>query len=324
MVSTVTPSDSFQYYTNTIYWNDFPEIQAHLNQIATGDSNTGWMELLRDYPPAQKLLSLNCGNGWVERQLCQYGHAKSIIGVDISAQLLEEARRLAQAEGLIADYRVMDANKPSLANLDFDYVLNHAALHHVAHIDCLLREILINIPESGILINYDFVGPHRNQYPWEQWSRMLELWDELPTEMRTPLNYPHLKTMLATDPTEAVHSELIISTLQRYFEIVEQRALGGAIAYQLLWNNTGLHRARNTVEGARWLKRIIEADAEYTDGKLENSYFAVLICRPKKAALNDDRKLAAWTQEEEEREERARRNGGRYGPRSALEIIYDR
>jgi SAM-dependent methyltransferase len=321
---TLSPPCDFQYYTKTVYWNNFPEILAHLNRIATGDPNKGWMELLKAYPPASRLLSINCGNGWVERELCRYGLARSILGIDISEALLEEARREAQADGLTAEYRVMDANKATLAGLGFDYVLNHAALHHVARIDRLIREILVNMPEHGILINYDYVGPHRNQYPWEHWSRMVELWDRLPSDLRTELRYPHLKTMIATDPTEAVHSELIIATLQRYFDIIEQRALGGAIAYQLLWNNTALLQARNTARGAYWLQKIIEADVEYTDGKVENSYFALLLCRPNKLVLKDECRLAVWTMEEKEREELAHRNGGRYGPRRTLEVIAEK
>lgn len=321
-VHTLKPSESFEYYTETVYWNDFPAVQAHLNRLATGHSTTDWMKLLERYPPAQKLLSLNCGNGWVEREVCKRGYARSIVGTDISAPLLEQARQLAQQAGLAAQYVVMDANKASLGGLGFDAVLNHAALHHVAYIDHLVREILINLPPDGLLINYDYVGAHRNQYRWEAWSRMMELWDQLPPTLRTDLRYPHLQTMLATDPTEAVHAELIVKTLERYFDIVEQKVLGGAIAYQLLWNNRALHNARNTEHGFYWIERILEEDSEYTDNKIENSLFAVLICRPKKHVLNDEAQLAEWTRQEVERERLASENDGRYQPRNALEIIY--
>jgi len=319
---TVKPSETFRYYDDTLYWNDFPEIQAHLNRLATGHSTNDWMTLLEGYPPAQRLLSLNCGDGWVERKLHKRGHARSVVGLDISEDLLEQARRLAAQEGLVADYRVADANTTSLAGLGFDHVLNHAALHHVACIDRLVREVLIQMPEHGLLINYDYVGPHRNQYEWEAWSRMIELWDEMPPQLRTGLAYPPIEAMLAGDPTEAVHSELIVDTLRRYFDIVEMRALGGAIAYQMLWNNVGLHQARESWHGAYWLNRIIEADSEFTAGKPESSLFAVLICRPRKTVLGDTEQLALWTKEENEREERAARNGGRYYPRGAIEIIY--
>ena len=320
--ATVKPGEAFRYYSDTLYWNDFPEIQAHLNHLATGHSTTDWMTLLERCPPAQRLLSLNCGNGWVERKLCKRGYARSVVGLDISEDLLAEARRLAAHEGVVADYRVADANTTSLAALGFDHVLNHAALHHVAYIDRLVREVLIHMPEHGLLINYDYVGPHRNQYEWEAWSRMIELWDQMPPQLRTGLAYPPIEAMLAGDPTEAVHSELIVDTLRRYFDIVEMRALGGAIAYQMLWNNVGLHQARESWHGAYWLNRIIEADSEFTAGKPESSLFAVLICRPRKTVLGDTEQLALWTKEENEREERAARNGGRYYPRGAIEIIY--
>src|SRR5262245_61103793 len=121
--ATVKPSESFQYYTKTIYWNDFPEVRAHLNYVATGHSTTDWMSLLDRYPAAERLLSVNCGNGWVERDLCRRGHARSIVGLDVSQALLDEARHLAVHEGLVCDYRLADANTVSLAGLGFDYVL---------------------------------------------------------------------------------------------------------------------------------------------------------------------------------------------------------
>src|SRR5262245_6699767 len=195
--ATIKPSESHQYYTDTIYWNDFPEVCAYLNQLATGHSTTDWMTLLDRYPRAARLLSLNCGNGWVDRDLHRRGYARSVIGLDVNQALLDQARQLAANQGLVCDYRLADANTMSLAGLGFDHVLNHAALHHVAYIDRLVREILINIPDHGLLINYDYVGAHRNQYPWDGWSRMIELWDELPVELRTKLPYPHLDTMLA-------------------------------------------------------------------------------------------------------------------------------
>lgn len=319
----IKPSETFQYYTNTIYWNNFERINAHLNQLATGDSSKNWMTHLAGHPPARKMLSINCGNGWVERKLHALGFVQSVIGGDISQPLLNEARREAAASGLTAEYRVMDANTASLAGLGFDSVLNHAALHHVAYIDRLLREICTHLPEDGLLINYDYVGPHRNQYPRESWSRMIELYDEMPPNLRGTLDYPHMKTMLATDPTEAIHSELIVETLQRYFDVIVERPLGGGIAYQLLWNNKNLHAARETHEGRRWIERIIEADEQYTEGKVQNSLFAFLLCRAKKSVLSDTAQLAEWTRIEDEREHEARLNNGRYYKRSALEIIYD-
>ena len=126
---TVRPGETFRYYGNTIYWNDFPEVQAYINRLATGHSTSDWMTLLDRYPPAERLLSLNCGHGWVERNLYKRGYARSVVGLDISEDLLERARRLAAQEGLVADYRVADANTASLAGLGFDHVLNHAALH---------------------------------------------------------------------------------------------------------------------------------------------------------------------------------------------------
>ena len=206
-----------------------------MNDLATESAEKNWITLLSAYAPAKRLLSLNCGNGWVEREIYALGAAQSVVGVDINSQgLVHEAQRLAAEASIPADYLVMDANTASLDGIGFDYMLNHAALHHVAYLDRLVREVRRHVPPDGLFINYDYIGPHRNQYTLEVWTRMMELWHQLPPSLRTKLNYPHLPTMLATDPTEAIHPDRIVETLGRYFDFVTVRPLGGAIAYQLL------------------------------------------------------------------------------------------
>jgi SAM-dependent methyltransferase len=318
---TVKPADFFEYYTDVVYWNDFKSVRAYLNELATGSPEEDWMALLGAYAPAKRLLSLNCGSGWVERDIYALRAARSVVGIDISPQLVQEARVLAGEARVPADYLVMDANTASLDRIGFDYVLNHAALHHVAYLDRLVREVRTYMPPDGLFINYDYIGPRRNQYSLEVWTRMIELWEELPPSLRGKLDYPHLPTMLATDPTEAIHSDLIVETLGRYFDFVTVRPLGGTIAYQLLWNNKALHQAQDKPEGQYWLDRIVGADREYTQGQLDRSLFAFILCRPK-PVLSDEAQIEIWAREEAEREARAKANGGRYQPKTTLEIIH--
>ena len=65
----------------------------------------------------------------------------------------------------------------------------------------------------------DYVGPHRNQYTSAAWERAWSINDELPAQVRQIMTYPDLPTMLRDDPTEAIHSELIVETLHRYFHV---------------------------------------------------------------------------------------------------------
>ena len=318
------PSDEHQYYSGGIYWNNFPEVSAHLNRLITGDPSRNWIShLASNYGRVGTVLSLNCGNGWVEREMFQSGLIRSVVGIDISEDLLKAAAEEARRIGMPARYISMDANAADLSGIGFDWAVNHAALHHVAYIDHLVREIFTNLPKDGLLVSYDYVGPHRNQYAWDAWSQMVQMWNAMPSSLRSNLSYAHLKTMLAVDPTEAVHSELIVPTIGRYFDVEEKFALGGSLAYQLLFENRGLFEGRSTPEGAAWVKRIIQEDEQYARGEVERSLFAFMICRPKKQIAGGEDKLDEWTREERFREHNAAKAGGRYYHKSALEIIYD-
>ena len=70
------------------------------------------------------------------------------------------------------------------------------------------------------------------------------------------------------------------------------------------------------------MDRIIGADREYTQGRLDRSLFALILCRPRPDVLRDKAQLDIWAREEAEREGRAEANGGRYQPKTTLEIIH--
>lgn len=320
----IVPSSARQYYERVVYWNDFQQVQRWLNKLITGSENATWMDYVAQrFGQCDTALSLNCGNGWVEQDLARRKIINAVIGIDISEKLLTEATSAAQSLGLRATYVAQDVNTINLSSFSFDWAINHAALHHVANIDHVVRELCIRLPADGILINYDYIGPHRNQYSFDVWQRLIELNELAPERFRIRLDYPHLTTMLHVDPTEAIHSELIVKTWNRYFESIEEKPLGGAIAYPLLYQNVALHAEAESVEAKAWIDRILREDNEYTAGSLDRSLFAFVVGRPLKQVLNDRSKLELWSEEERAREMQAEQRNGRYYDRHALEIIYD-
>jgi hypothetical protein len=211
----------------------------------------------------------------------------------------------------------MDANDPMLIGIKPSWALNYAALHHVAYIDRLVRQVYFSLPPDGLLINWDYVGPHRNQYGREAWSRIWEIADSLPPEFRPKMGYPHMKTMLHEDPTEAVHSELILETIGRYFDIETAVPLGGALGHHLMMENRALLDQQETARGAAIVRSIIEADVAFTRGEIGRSLFAFIVARKKPIRAEE---LLRWSREEAEREAAAKRNGGRYYSPTELEI----
>lgn len=318
------PSDGFEYYTDTLYWNDFNEVNYMINTLISGKKNENWIRYTcAHYGAFSKVYSFNCGNGWVEREFFSAGGISCVFGSDISEASVAQAKVEADRLGMPAEYAIVDANNPSLPFIEFDCIINHAAMHHVACVDRMTRQLCAHCRAGGYLVSYDYVGPHRNQYSWEAWSAIVQLWHQLPAEFRTDMLYPHQATMLAVDPSEAIHSELIMPTIKRYFNIVEDRALGGAIAYPLLFQNRGLHEAVSRGADDRWLQRILDADAEYSQGRIDRSLFAYAVAQPKKHVLDEQTQLDRWSADENAREADAAANGGRYSPPTPLEIIYN-
>jgi len=323
-VAEVVPSAARTYYERVIYWTNFDMVQRSVNRTISGDDRRDWIDHVRsDYGRCDAALSLNCGNGWVERELFQKGAIRRVIGMDISQTLLAEARNEADRIAMPSVYESQDVNRLDLSGHAFTWAINHAALHHVAYIDHVVREVCRALPEDGLFLNYDYVGAHRNQYDGETWQRVIELNAEAPKPFQIEVRYPHQRTMLHVDPTEAIHSELIVSTLERYFDFVEVKPLGGALLYSLLFGNTGLHAKAETAEAKDWLRHLMYEDARFTQQRLDRSLFAFIVARPRKSALDDERQLLSWTAEEHTREEKAKFNGGRYYAPTAFEILYE-
>jgi SAM-dependent methyltransferase len=319
----VVPSKEFQYYGNTIYWNNFEAVVEHWNISMTGNVSVSWYEHIRDrFGPFNRALFVNCGNGWVERDLFNAGTIRSAVGFDISGELIQHAREEASLLGMPSQYLVADCNIFDPTELGrFDLIVNYAALHHIAYLNRITEKIAAMLGENGIFVALDYVGPHRNQYQGSVWSKVLEVNSSLPPTMRNSLAYPHMGTMIAQDPTEAIHSELIMEIVQRHFNLEFMAPLGGAIAYPLLYNNLALYQVRHAEHGRELVSRIVQLDREFTAEYPDGSLFSFWVGRSKKE--RDDTQLRRWQDQEDERERVAVGNDGRYYPPTALELIYN-
>lgn len=314
---TITSSSSAVYYQG-VYWNNFVETQHYMNALATDDAETDWQTHLLNWNNGKSFrnaLILSCGNGFVERTLYDRGIIQAAVGIDVDLALLEIARTHADGKYPFK-YVLLDSNKNSdFPWGDFDLVVNHAALHHIAYIDFHVRSLYRLLRRSGgTIVNYDYVGPHRNQYSDDHWNAIIDLNNRSHPCFRHPdLVYPHLPTMLSVDPSEAIHSELIVETLRRYFEPQWFRYLNGQLAYALLTHNRNLqhhscHAKMNISSHVQW---VLNEDRLYAEKYRNDGLFLYSIMTPRiDAPKNAD--LDRWSLEESKRENKARRQHGLY------------
>jgi SAM-dependent methyltransferase len=245
------------------------------------------------------------------------------VGVDFIDDLLGTAREEADKQGLPLRYYQLDTNTAQFPEDGYDLVVNFAAAHHIARLDTVFRTLAGMLPEDGVFVSWDYIGSHRNQYATAMWEAAWQTNQTLPDDLRQELAYPHLPTMIVTDPTEAIHAELILPTMRRYFQLPHFRTLGGAVGYPLLTFNKAIH-ARDPEQVTDVVATILDADAEFTDRDPEtNTLFGYLIAQPNKAALTDQPQLAEWSREEDEREAAAAKNGGAYYPSTMVGELFE-
>jgi SAM-dependent methyltransferase len=308
--------DNSNVYYHGHYWNDYELVREQINKRVSGSPHLKWYEHFIGTHKGRtftKALFVNCGNGWVEREMYQTGLFKEAVGVDYLQPLIDEATQKAEAEQMPIRYYQLDINTGVFPESDFDLVVNHAGCHHIAFLNKVLRAIDTIMTEDGYFLNFDFVGPHRNQYPYEQWNEMYLLNESLPAELRQEMGYPHLPTMLATDPTEAIHSELILEYTDRYFIMEEHKRMGGALAYPILTFNKKMQQASPDVQ-AKWIPYIMNADLAYTERFPHRSMFDYFIGKPRKSILQDFVLLNSYQEQENTREQNAAANQGMYYP----------
>lgn len=211
--------------------------------------------------PFSRALVVGCGNGWVERDLFDRGIATRFDAFDVSEQYLAAA----EAHRGSRDIRYFRSDFATFEpDGRYDLIVNVAALHHAQRLHGLVRKLAQAAAPDGIFVNWDYVGPSRNQYTTAQVRLMREVNESLPLRFRSRHTLrPSLRQMLATDPTEAVHSAEIIDAVSAYFDVVERRDLGGGIAYQLLWNNLAEFEKADE-DARRTLQRLLELDWNYT------------------------------------------------------------
>ena len=320
-MKTTVNENSGIYYTGQ-YWNDLPQVLEYMCENLTGNNKKWWVTDFKErYAPSpfKTALFLNCGNGWVERDFIDKNIVEWAAAFDYSSDLIAVAER---EKGMrpIRYFRA-DANSVDFAENQFDLVVNVAALHHVQYLNRLCNNLCRAIKDDGLFVNFDYIGPARNQYSYRHWRRIKLVNGSLPKGIaKWPLVKPHLPTMLITDPTEAIHSDLIISTITRYFDIAERHDTGGGIAYEILTHNSNLNKVPLDILSPQ-LDKVLQLDKKYTAEKKVPPLFSYFVATARKRALHDRDMLQRFQRQEDLRELRADKKGGVYSIRDYIKLL---
>jgi SAM-dependent methyltransferase len=283
------------------YWLAHPMVQARVNTLASGrpdvDAYGRLAELLarRGWSlPIGRAISLGCGFGGLERDLAGRGLVRDMHALDLAEAAIAEARRLAEIAGFgsAIRYQVADLEGASLTPGSADVVFAHQSVHHIEALDELFFAVRRALRRDGVFHLHEFVGPTRFQWTDAQLALANGFLDSLPPRLRRlpsglpkgRLFRPTISSMLAIDPTEAIRSSEIVAVLRRYFDIVEERRLGGTLAHIAL-GEIAQNFDPADPEASSALERLFALeDQAMADGRI-GSDFVTLTAVPKRGTL---------------------------------------
>ena len=250
----------------------FEPIIARANFLVSGDPQVSRFEYAsRKYLKGKKVVaaSLGCGSGEHEISWARQGAFARIDGFDISPKRIETARDNARQADLdsILQFRCEDVFRSRLPAQHYDVFILESALHHFSPLRDVMELIKSSLKPGGLIFVYDFVGPNRFQWLPRQLQVVNALLDLLPERYKQRTDgrlferrfKPSLLRMYLADPSEAIDSANILSTLDEHFTTLELKNAGGAILYHLFPRL--IHNfPHEDQEAQRWLNVCIEVE----------------------------------------------------------------
>jgi len=130
----------------------FFDAYAQMPRSRDGLESAGeWHQLQPLFPPLQgkTVLDLGCGYGWHSQYAAARG-ARSVLGIDLSERMINEAKRRNAAETIT--YRVCSLEKYEYPNDAYDFVISNLALHYIADLDSIFEKVFQTLKSGGIFL----------------------------------------------------------------------------------------------------------------------------------------------------------------------------
>ncbi len=159
--------DEKKYITG--YWQkrsaDFASLRS--KELHSAKQKLWQQEITGHLPQGRrlKILDIGCGAGFFGILL---GQSHDVTGIDLTPEMIAEAKALARAEGSSAEFCVMDAEALAFDSGSFDAVISRNVMWNLPHPETAYREWLRVLKPGGLLLNYDAEyarGHHEQKLP---------------------------------------------------------------------------------------------------------------------------------------------------------------
>ncbi len=137
-------------YDNEEFYNGYHELRNSKEIPSANDliEIPQLFELIGDVK-GKKVLDIGCGAGGHDRKLIELG-AESVLGIDISEKMLEEAKKNNNSDKIT--YQLLSMNNLEKINEKFDLVISSLAIHYIEDYDGLCKKVFNLLKDGGYFI----------------------------------------------------------------------------------------------------------------------------------------------------------------------------
>jgi SAM-dependent methyltransferase len=289
-------------FPGEVYWLAVPEVQRRFMAKTTCGRADHWAaycvsEFLGDRLPVDRMLSVGCGTGALERRLASLGAFRTCDAFDVAPGALALAREEAERAGLTGiRYEVGDVQDSSLPERAYDAVWFNDSLHHVRDLERVCEAVARSLRQDGFLFFCEYVGPSRFAFPPRQREALDAAFRLIPPRYRRSLapgragqlkrsvTIPNPVRVALADPSEAVRSAEILPVVSRYFEVVRRNDAGGSLLQYLLHEIAGHFRADDP-QALAVLRLLFDVEDTLLEVGDLQSDFALVVARPRDTAV---------------------------------------
>jgi len=290
--------DTRDAFSPRVYWLAVARVWQHYRRRLTGGDHYGSFadyclgEHLAGGLPVDRMLSIGCGDGELERGLAKLGAFRRCDAWDISPASIATARRRAREEGYDhITYAVHDVNVAPIAEAAYHVVYFHSSLHHLEALEEVCERVAAALAPGGWLFFEEFVGPSRFVLTERQKEVIRAAFALIPPRLRVrwdgaapaPAYAPAIPdpvAVAAADPSESIRSAEILEVVGHYFDIVDLRKSGGTLLQFLLHNIAGSFR-QDEPDSMRVLDLLMAIEDTLIDIGDLGSDFVGVAARPK-------------------------------------------
>ncbi len=141
----------------TDYWSQRAEtFAAQRVREFESEKHDLWLREFQQYIPRdQRLQILDVGTGTGFFALLLAAAGQQVTGIDLTENMIGEAKKISAKMGIQADFYVMDAEAPQFAPGTFDIIVSRNLTWTLPHLDTAYRSWHDLLKPGGLLINFD-------------------------------------------------------------------------------------------------------------------------------------------------------------------------